>query len=86
MILTGLPVTATEMQQRGIVNRVVSPDEDVLTEAVLVAQIVATRSAPALRLAKHVVNMGKSTLSKRSGVLQTDSASRNYNVERGVGD
>lgn len=72
MILTGLPVTAKEMEQRGVVNRVVSFDEDVLQEALIVANIVATRSAPALRLAKHAVKTGKSTLSTHSGDVQAD--------------
>jgi hypothetical protein len=62
MILTGLPVTAEEMKQRGIVNRVVSVNEDVLEQALLVAQQIVARSAPALRLAKHAVKAGKSTL------------------------
>ncbi|KAF1358014.1 enoyl-CoA hydratase [Lizonia empirigonia] len=61
LILTGLPVTAKEMEQRGVVNRVVSSDEDVLQEALIVAKIVATRSAPALRLAKHAVKTAETT-------------------------
>jgi enoyl-CoA hydratase/carnithine racemase len=50
------------MEQRGVVNRVLA-DEDVLQEALAVAQIIAARSAPALRLAKQAVKAGKSTLS-----------------------
>lgn len=86
LILTGLPVTATEMEQRGVVNRVVSSDGDVLEEALLVAKIITARSAPALRLAKHVVKTGKSALSTCSGDLQADGTSRDHNVERGVRD
>lgn len=50
------------MEQRGVVDRVVSADEDVLEEALRVAQLIAARSAPALRLAKHAVKAGKKTL------------------------
>ncbi|KAF1929864.1 enoyl-CoA hydratase [Didymella exigua CBS 183.55] len=59
MILTGLPVTAREMEQRGVVNKVV--DGDVLEEALRVAQLIAARSAPALRLAKHAVKTAENT-------------------------
>ena len=68
MILTGLPVTAQEMEQRGVVNKVVSTDQDVLTEALRVAHIIAGRSAPALRLAKHTVKTGEKTSNTQSGV------------------
>ncbi|KAF9692308.1 hypothetical protein EKO04_009614 [Ascochyta lentis] len=61
LVLTGLPVTANELERRGVVNRVVSADEDVLREALLVAQIIAARSAPALRLAKHAVKAAETT-------------------------
>jgi len=72
MILTGLPVTADEMERRGVVNRVVSVDEDVLQEALLIAQIMAARSVPALRLGKHAVKAGKSTSSTYSEDLQAN--------------
>ena len=61
--MTGLPVTALEMERRGVVNRVVSTDEDVLEEALRIAQLVAARSAPALRLAKNAVKTGEKTSS-----------------------
>lgn len=70
--MTGLPVTANEMEQRGVVNRVVPADADVLKEALSVAQIIAARSAPALRLAKQSVKAGKSTASVQSKGVQAD--------------
>ena len=72
LVLTGLPVTAREMEQRGVVNRVVLEQEDVCEEALSVARLVLARSAPALRLAKHAVKAGKSTLSTQSGDAQAD--------------
>ncbi|KAG9197294.1 hypothetical protein G6514_001892 [Epicoccum nigrum] len=62
MILTGLPVTAQEMEQRGVVNRVVPPDQDVLEESLKTARLIAARSAPALRLAKHAVKTAETTV------------------------
>ncbi|KAF3005816.1 hypothetical protein E8E13_008088 [Curvularia kusanoi] len=62
MILTGLPVTAQEMERRGIVNKVMSTDQDVLEEALVTAQFIAARSAPALRLAKQVVKTAETTV------------------------
>lgn len=72
MVLTGLPVTAKEMEDRGVVNRVVSANEDVLEEALKVAQLIAARSAPALRLAKHAVKTAE-TCSLDAG-LETERA------------
>ncbi|KZM23174.1 catalytic [Ascochyta rabiei] len=70
LVLTGLPVTANEMERRGVVNRVMSADEDVLQESLLIAQIIAARSAPALRLAKHAVKAGlRSTVDDRRAGL-----------------
>jgi len=46
------------MEQLGVINRVVPADKDVLEEALQVAQIIATRSAPALRIAKSTVKAG----------------------------
>ncbi|KAL1610981.1 hypothetical protein SLS59_000618 [Nothophoma quercina] len=61
LVLTGLPVTAREMEQRGVVNRVVLEQEDVCEEALSVARLVSARSAPALRLAKHAVKAAETT-------------------------
>jgi enoyl-CoA hydratase/carnithine racemase len=60
MILTGLPVTADDMERRGLVTRVIPTDQDVLKEALATAQTIIARSAPAVRLAKQAVKAGKS--------------------------
>lgn len=86
MILTGMPVSAQEMEQRGIVNRVVSADEDVLEVALGVAQRIAARSAPALRLAKHVVKAGKEILRNNGCNLWLTETSRDHHIGGGVGD
>ena len=59
LILTGSPTTAAEMERLGIVNRVCSAEEDVLEEALKVAQTVASFSAPAIALGKQAVKAGK---------------------------
>ena len=59
MILTGSPATASEMERLGVVNRVISPEQDVLDEAVQVAATIASFSAPAVKLAKEAVTAGK---------------------------
>ena len=61
LILTGAPVAAADMERRGIVNRVVMPDEDVLEETLKVARTVASYSTPAVGLAKQAVLVGKSS-------------------------
>jgi enoyl-CoA hydratase len=54
MVLTGVQVTAQEMADHGLVNRVV-PKGEHLTEAVKLAKEVAARSPIAVRLAKQAV-------------------------------
>ena len=54
MVLTGLQVTAQEMADHGLVNRVV-PQGKHLTEAVKLAKEVTARGPIALRLAKQAV-------------------------------
>jgi enoyl-CoA hydratase len=54
MVLTGLQVTAQEMADHGLVNRVV-PQGEHLTEAVKLAKEVTARGPIALRLAKQAV-------------------------------
>ncbi len=54
MLFTGDPVTARRAAERGIVQRVV-PDDQVESEAAGLAERIATRSAPALRLTKHTL-------------------------------
>lgn len=57
----GLPVTAKEMEDRGVVNRVVPADKDAFEEALEAAHAIAARSVPALRLAKQAVKTAETT-------------------------
>lgn len=86
LILTGVPVAAAEMERRGIVNRVVMPDEDVLEEALKVARTVASFSTPAVGLAKQAVLAGKS--SRKFGLkgLELMRVSRDDNAKYRAGD
>jgi enoyl-CoA hydratase len=86
MILTGLPVTAQEMEQRGVVNKVVLPDQDVLEESLKTARLIAARSAPALRLAKHAVKTGEFHFVNQLKAFWLTVTSRDYCLERGVGN
>jgi enoyl-CoA hydratase len=61
MILTGVPTAASEMERLGVVNRIVSGERDVVTEALAVATTVAEFSAPAVGMAKQAVKAGKLT-------------------------
>jgi len=64
MILTGSSATALEMERFGVVNRAMSPGEDVLEATLEMARKVASSSAPAVRLAKQAVLAGELILSK----------------------
>ena len=55
MVLTGEPITADEALRLGLVNRVVPP-ELCLTEALRLAEKVASKPPIAVRLAKEAVN------------------------------
>jgi hypothetical protein len=59
LILTGTPTSATEMERLGVVNRVISSEEDVLEETLIVARTVASYSAGAVGLAKQAVAAGQ---------------------------
>jgi enoyl-CoA hydratase len=59
MILTGAPVPANDMERLGVVNRVLLADQDVVEEALKVAQTIASYSAPAVGMAKQAVAAGK---------------------------
>lgn len=62
LILTGVPVTAAEMERLGVVNRVVPTAEDVFCEAMKMARTVASFSAPAIGLAKQAILAGEIAL------------------------
>ncbi|KAJ4299754.1 hypothetical protein N0V90_005000 [Kalmusia sp. IMI 367209] len=59
MILTGLSVTASEMERWGLVNSVCAADQNVVDEALKVANVIATFSQPAVGLAKQAIKAGK---------------------------
>jgi enoyl-CoA hydratase len=62
LILTGSPATAAEMERLGVVNRVMSPEQDVLEETLKVARTIASFSAGAVGLAKEAILTGKPIL------------------------
>jgi enoyl-CoA hydratase len=55
MILTGRMMDAAEAERAGLVTRVV-PAAELLEEALKIAQAIATKSKPAVRMAKDAVN------------------------------
>lgn len=60
MVLTGRMISAQEAEQWGIVSRVVgSGEEEVVKQAVQLAQDIASKSQIAVQAAKEVVNAGK---------------------------
>ncbi|KAH7069519.1 ClpP/crotonase-like domain-containing protein [Paraphoma chrysanthemicola] len=61
LILTGAPTSATEMERLGVVNRVISSEDDVLEETLKVARTVASYSAGAIGLAKQAVAAAETT-------------------------
>ncbi|KAF2645840.1 enoyl-CoA hydratase [Massarina eburnea CBS 473.64] len=61
IVLTGSPTTALVMERFGIVNRVVPAGQDVLEEALKVAEVTASFSAPAIRLAKQAIKAAETT-------------------------
>jgi enoyl-CoA hydratase len=59
LILTGATTSAAEMERLGVVNRVVSSEEDVLEVATRTARTIASFSAPAIGLAKQAILAGE---------------------------
>jgi enoyl-CoA hydratase len=55
MILTGRMMDAAEAERAGLVTRVV-PTAELVDEAIKIAQAIATKSKPAVRMAKDAVN------------------------------
>lgn len=74
LILTGQATPAADMERLGVVNRVVPAEQDVLAEALQVADAVAQFSAPAIGLAKQAVKAGECVPWNASfGSRQTDA-------------
>ncbi|CAO2649037.1 Nn.00g099860.m01.CDS01 [Neocucurbitaria sp. VM-36] len=61
MIMTGMPTAASEMERLGVVNRVMTSEQDVFEEALKVAQTIASFSAPAVGLAKQAIAAAEAT-------------------------
>ncbi|KAF2265567.1 ClpP/crotonase [Lojkania enalia] len=61
LVLTGSPTTAAELERFGIVNRVCSAEEDVVVEALKLAETVAAFSVPVIGLAKQAVQAAEAT-------------------------
>lgn len=57
LLMTGEPITATEAERLGIVNKVVPPEE-LLDTALAMARTIAERAPQAVRMAKQLVNDG----------------------------
>ncbi len=57
MVFSGLPIDAQKAYEIGLVNQVVSP-EQLLAEAMRLAEVIATKSAVILAFAKQALNTG----------------------------
>lgn len=57
MVFSGLPIDAQRAYEIGLVNQVVSPDQ-LLAEALRLAEVIATKSAVTLAFAKQALNTG----------------------------
>jgi enoyl-CoA hydratase len=87
LILTGSPATAAEMERLGVVNRVMSPEQDVLEDTLKVAQTITSFSAGAVGLAKEAILSGKPILRLRTpGHAVLMQASRKNDTGGRVGD
>jgi len=75
IVLTGAQVTAEEMHQLGLVNRVV-PKGEHLTEAVKLAKTVAAQAPVAVQLAKDAVNAAFETTLEEGLEIE----SKNFNL------
>lgn len=59
LILTGASATAQEMEQGGVVTKIVAADQDVVEEAVGIATTIAGFSAPVVGSAKQAIRAGE---------------------------
>jgi enoyl-CoA hydratase/carnithine racemase len=86
IILTGSTATASEMERFGIVNKVSTTEEDVVEEALKVAEAIAAFSVPAIGLAKQAVKAGKHSIATPTPEKGTDMRSRGNNAAYRVGN
>lgn len=69
LLLTGARIDARRAEQIGLVNRVV-PDDALVGEALALGRLIASKSAPAVRLMRAAVQLGR-TLDEQSAVVAT---------------
>jgi len=72
MVLTGRMMAADEAERAGLVARVF-PNDVLLDEVISIAQTMAARSIPALRLAKDAVNMALNTTLEQGTLWERQS-------------
>lgn len=72
MVLTGRMMDAHEAERAGLVARIF-PKESLLDDVVGIAQVMAKRSTPALRLAKDAVNLALNTTLDQGGQWERQS-------------
>lgn len=58
LILQRQTISGEELAQRGLVNKALKPDEDVVLEAKKLAARIASYSRPVVRIAKQAVLAG----------------------------
>jgi enoyl-CoA hydratase len=69
LLLTGTRIDAARAAQIGLVNRVVA-DDTVVTEALSLARVIASKSAAAVRLMRAAVRLGR-VLDEQNAVVAT---------------
>lgn len=87
LMFTGEPITAQEAKQIGLVNQVV-PKGEALTAAKKLAQIIAQRSLPALKLIKEAVDKGNQLALEEGLKLEAELFGKVFQTEdirEGVG-
>jgi len=72
MVLSGRMMAAEEAERAGLVARVF-PNDELLDEVIGIAQAMAQRSIPALRLAKDAVNMAMNTTLEQGALWERQS-------------
>lgn len=69
LLLTGMRIDARRAEQLGLVNRVV-PDAELLPAALDLAAVIAAKSAPAVRLLRAAVRLGRQ-VDEHSAIVAT---------------